>query len=174
MQSLEVASKSKDHLITIDLSKFIPSSEVIKSIDLAEWLFKGLLLKEKDFRAAVKAHDWEQYVEAYVHVFCSTDAIIAPWAYMLVATQLKAHCKLMVYGTEDILIKTAIKESINSLDIDSYTNQTVLVKGCGDKRISHEFYMLLTEKLYGVVRRLHYGEACSFVPVYKKSVSKAQ
>lgn len=172
MQSLEVASKSKDHLITIDLSKFIPSSELIKSIDLADWLFQGLLLKEKDFRAAVKAHDWEQYSEAFVHVFCSTDAIIAPWAYMLVATQLKTYCKRMVYGTEDTLIKTAVKESINALDLQAFENQTVLVKGCGDKRITHEFYMQLAEKLHGVVRRLHYGEACSFVPVYKKSVSK--
>ena len=63
----------------------------VVSFDLAPFLFQGIILKEKDFRADMKAHDWSAYANKVVAVHCSADAIIPTWAYMLVASKLKGH-----------------------------------------------------------------------------------
>ena len=47
--------------------------------DIADYLFAGLVLKELDFRTAMKAHDWTQYSNAQLCVFCSADAIVPTW-----------------------------------------------------------------------------------------------
>jgi hypothetical protein len=47
-------------LVTIDLETFYPEGEVV-AFDLKDYLFMELILKEKDFREALKTHDWAQY-----------------------------------------------------------------------------------------------------------------
>ncbi len=53
----------------------------------------GLILKEKDFRAALLIMDWGQYRDKYVAITCSADAIIPMWAYMLISVLLPIHDK---------------------------------------------------------------------------------
>ena len=47
-------------LITIDLMDYAPNVQILE-VDLKQFLFNGLVLKEKDFRAAIKKFDFEKY-----------------------------------------------------------------------------------------------------------------
>ena len=51
---------AKSGLITINLEDYFPQSEVVE-FDLKPFLFRELLLREKDFRAAMKEIDWSEY-----------------------------------------------------------------------------------------------------------------
>jgi len=164
-----VKQKAKEHLETLDLSQYLPSVDKIKSIDISQWLTMGMLLKEKDYRNFVKEFDWKEYTNSFVNVYCSTDAILAPWAFMLVQVELQKVHAFAVVGTEMALTHEIILNEFNNFDWSTFTGKIVLIKGCGDKRIDHWAYMKATQLLSPFADRINYGEACSFVPVYKKS-----
>ncbi len=44
-------------LTTLKLDELVPKVETIE-FDLADHLWQGLALREKDFRAVIKAYDW--------------------------------------------------------------------------------------------------------------------
>lgn len=158
---------AQSSLITIDLAKFLPSNEMV-AFDLKDFLFKELLLKEKDFRQAMKEQDWAKMKEKHLCVFCSSDAIIPMWAYMLVATLAKPYAQSVHFGSEESIKTQILLENINKLNADDYEGKPVIIKGCGDKAVGPAAYVAITGKLQSVVRSLMYGEACSSVPVYKK------
>ena len=155
-------------LVTIDLEDFYPEGERT-IIDIAQWLTEGFILREKDFRAFVKEHSWEQYTNQYVAIKCSTDAIVPGWAYMLVSVALAPYAKKMVVGTIDTLNNLIFSEIIAHLDIDFYKDKPVIVKGCTHKPIPQNAFVLLTQRLQPIVKSLMYGEACSSVPLFKKT-----
>jgi hypothetical protein len=161
--------KPKEQLATLDLSQYLPSTERIKGLDISQWLTMGLLLKEKEYRNHLKDFNWSEYSNSFVHVYCSTDAILAPWAFMLVQVELQKVHAFAVVGTEKELIHEIILNEFNHLDWSTFADKIVLIKGCGDKRIDHWAYMKVTQLLSPYSDRINYGEACSFVPVYKKS-----
>src|SRR5689334_19582858 len=115
-------------LITLDLEQFLPDKPVVV-FDLKDYLFMGLILKEKDFRAALLQHEWAQYQDKYVAVTCSADAVIPVWAYMLVASYLQPIAKDVIYGTEEELKNQVLMRNLHSLDISPYSDQRVVVKG---------------------------------------------
>lgn len=154
-------------LITLDPASFFPQEE-LKVFDLKDHLFMGLILKEKDFRAALKALDWEQYRDSYVAVTCSADAIIPVWAYMLVTSALEPVAREVVMGTKEQLHRELFLKNIRNINIDHYRDQRVVVKGCGDIPVGDFVYLELTRILRPVVKSIMYGEACSTVPVYKR------
>lgn len=155
-------------IITIDPSSFIPRGETAV-FDLKDHLFMGLILKEKDFREALKKMDWEQYRDKNVAVTCTADAIIPVWAYMLVASNLQPVALEIVMGDEKELQRQLFLNNISKLDIGEFEDKRVVVKGCGETPIGEFVYMELTKLLRPVVRSIMYGEPCSTVPVYKKS-----
>ncbi len=158
---------AQSQLKTIDLEDYYPSGERVL-LDIKDWLFEGFVLKEKDFRASIAKHDWERYQDKFIAVYCSTDAIIPGWAYMLIATKLYPYAKRVVYGTLETL-ETAIYQSIiENLDVSSYSGLPVIVKGCSHKPVPQNAYLLITMKLLPVAKSVMYGEACSSVPLYKK------
>ena len=154
-------------LVTIDLEDFYPEGER-SSIDIAQWLTEGIILREKDFRAFVKGHSWEQYTNQYVSIKCSTDAIVPGWAYMLVSVALAPYAKKAVVGNIDTLNNLIFSEIIAHLDLEVYKDQPVIVKGCAHKPIPQNAFVLLTQRLQPIVKSLMYGEACSSVPLFKK------
>ena len=154
-------------LITFDLEDLYVSG-VRLTLDISQWLEQGFILREKQFRESVSHHDWTQYQGAYVALYCSTDAIIPAWAYMLVATQLQGIAKKTITGSLETLETILYTEAISALDTTPFKNSPVIVKGCTNKPVPENAYLLLIEKLHPVVKSLLFGEACSSVPLYKK------
>jgi hypothetical protein len=155
-------------LITIDLEKFYPSSEPI-SFDLKDFLFMEMLLKEKDFREGLEKHDWSQYAGKSVAVFCSTDAIIPLWAYMLVASKLSPIAKLVHAGDAASCFREEFIHNIRKgIEASVFEEKRLVIKGCGEKQIPDYAYVEASNILLPVVKSLMYGEPCSTVPVFKK------
>lgn len=154
-------------LATIDLEKYLPSSEVL-TFDLKDHLFMGLILKEKDFREALKNLDWSIYQDKYVAITCSADAIIPAWAYMLVVSYLNGVAKDSYVGTPEEMQKHLFLKNIDAIDVNEFAGQRIVVKGCGDVNIESFAYAEITKVLVPVVKSIMYGEPCSTVPVFKK------
>jgi hypothetical protein len=154
-------------LITIDLEKYLPK-EQIATFDLKDHLFMGLILKEKDFREALKNLDWSVYQDRYVAITCSADAIIPAWAYMLVVTYLNGIAKDNYVGTAEETQKHLFIKNIAAINVTEFADQRIVVKGCGDVNIESFAYAEITKVLLPVVKSIMYGEPCSTVPVFKK------
>lgn len=154
-------------LITLDPADFLPAEKPVV-FDLKPFLFRELILKEKDFREALKAFDWEQYKERSVALLCSADAIIPLWAYMLVAAYLEPFAAGMGYGSAEDLAEQMTLEKIQATDIAPFRDQRVVIKGCGDRAVPAAAYIALMKKLRPVVKSVMFGEPCSTVPVYKQ------
>lgn len=154
-------------LITLDLEKFYPKGETAV-FDLKDHLFMGLILKEKDFREALKKLDWSVYQDKNVALTCSADAIIPVWAWMLAVSYLQPVAKEVVMGDEKELHRSLYLKNIDAIDINEFADQRVVIKGCGETPIADYVYMEITKKLRPVVKSIMYGEPCSTVPVYKK------
>lgn len=158
---------AKSGLITINLEEWYPQGKRI-AFDLKDNLWQGLALKEKDFRAFLKEQDWSAYQDAHVAIFCSADAIIPTWAYMLVATYLEPYAATIVFGDLDALEIQLFENMLANRDFSEYKDARIVVKGCSDKAVPPAAYVTLTRKLRPLARTIMYGEPCSTVPVYKQ------
>lgn len=155
-------------LVTIDLEEMYPTGEIVP-FDLKDYLFMGLILKEKDFREALKNHDWSQYQGKNLAVFCSADAIIPMWAYMLVATYAAPYVSDLAQTAPENFIETAFLKKLAALDISAYAGKRLVIKGCSDKPVPPSAYLEMTRRLQPVALSIMFGEPCSTVPVYKKA-----
>lgn len=156
-------------LITLKPEEWVPgySPEVF---DLKDFLFQGLILKEQEFRDKLKHHDWQQYKEKTLCVYCSADAIVPSWAYMLIASYASPFAKEVFFGTVQQWTSKQLLDYVAHMDESEYKDLRVIIKGCSDDvEIGPEIYLALTNKLVPVVKSLMYGEPCSTVPVYKRS-----
>ena len=151
----------------LDMSRFT-SDDPILTIDIKDQLWQGIALKEKDFRAFISNSDWSAYANKNVAVYCSADAIIPNWAFMLIASSLAPHTQHIYFGTPAHYASQIVRERIEKLDLDEFRDQRVMVKGCGDKSIDFSAFGALAARLTPVVKSLMFGEPCSTVPVYKR------
>lgn len=154
-------------LITISLEDYYPAGER-RELDIAAWLYEGLILREKDFRKEVKEHDWDQYRDCFVWIHSSADAIIPQWAYMLIGSSLSGSARMFTYGNREQLEAILFEHSLDAVDFEEFRDQRVILKGCGHLPIPPHAFISLTKRLKPYVKSLMYGEACSTVPVYKK------
>lgn len=154
-------------LVTFDLEEFYHSGERVL-LDIADQLYEGLILREKDFRAWVKETDWSVYKGKNVAVWCSVDAIIPTWAYMLLTTRISPFAHTVVFGTLEDLEKAIYQNALTSVDIEKFRDKKVVVKGCGKYQVPESAYVEITRLLTPVASSIMYGEACSTVPLYKK------
>ena len=167
MEEAIVNRVAKSTLVTIDLEDYYPQGE--KAVyDIADQLFQGLILREKDFREHIKTHDWSQYQGQYVAVYCSADAIVPTWAYMLLTSRLVPYAKDIVFGDLENLNKQLLLKNINEINADDYVDAKIVIKGCGDLNISAFAYVEITKLLQPSSKSIMYGEPCSMVPVYKQ------
>ena len=155
-------------ILTIDLVDYLPREEDVKTYDVKPFILSEMIMKEKDFRASLIAHDWAQYNNKHVAITCSTDAIIPMWAFMLVSTYLQPVVSSVYFGTEQELKKHLTISRINSIDPQEYQDKRVVIKGCGDTSIPETAYVAVTGLLRPYVKSLMYGEPCSTVPIYKR------
>ena len=153
-------------LVTIDLEEYHhPGERVI--LDIADNLYQGLVLREKDFREFVKTNDWSEFRDKNVAITCSADAIVPTWAYMLLTSKLEPYANMVVFGTLDLLEQSLFKQAFSKIDISEFNNAKVVIKGCGDLPIPESAYVEITRILTPVVASIMYGEPCSTVPIYK-------
>lgn len=158
---------AKSGLITIDLLDFL-AEKPIEVIDIANQLWQGLALKEQDFREFIKTNNWAQFQGKYVGVFCSADAIIPHWAYMLVASALQPYAELVLFGDVNQVKQSIILNEVNNLISSEFENSRVIIKGCGELDLNPDVYLAITQKLQPVAKSIMYGEPCSTVPIYKQ------
>lgn len=155
-------------IVTLNLESYLPAENSIAVFDLKPFLFKEMILREKDFREALPQHDWAQYEGKNVAITCSADAIIPMWAYMLVVSNLSGIAASVFSGTKQELINQLSVNKIENIDAAEYEDKRVVIKGCGDIAIDPSAFIAISSQLRPVVKSLMYGEPCSTVPVYKK------
>lgn len=154
-------------LITLDLEKFYPSEELVV-FDLKQHLFMELILKEKEYREALKNVDWSVYHNKVVAITCSTDAIIPLWAYMLAVTYIEPFAKNIFFGTEKEVLNILFLKNLEKINPKEFEGKRVVVKGCGDKEIPEMAYVEITKILRQAAKSIMYGEPCSTVPIFKQ------
>lgn len=166
--SEEIVNKvAKSGLVNIDLAEYAPQSEQAE-FDLKNVLWQELVLKEKDFRTFVKEHDWSHYSGKNVAIFCSADAIVPDWAFMLVASALAPFASRSYVGTPEEMTSVLFNERISRIDPETFRDARIVVKGCGDVDVPTSAFVELVNRLQPVVKSIMYGEPCSTVPVYKR------
>jgi len=158
---------AQSKLVVIDLEDFYPQGKRVL-FDIKDWLYEGFVLREKEFRLQVKEHDWSQYQNQFIALICSTDAIVPAWAYMLITIELASYSKKTIIGDLNALETSIYQDIINTLDLSSYQDQPIIIKGCSNKPVPENAYILLSEKLQPIAKSIMYGEACSSVPLFKK------
>lgn len=167
----EIVNKvAKSPIVTIDLKDFYPSESEFKIFDIADFLFEKLILKEKDYRTALKNLDYSQYQNKYVGITCSEDVIIPQWAYLLAEIHLFPYAKKIFFADKKSIIQKIILDKIENTDVEKFRDRPVVIKGCSDVDISIDAYITITYKLMNVAKSIMYGEPCSNVPLFKKSI----
>lgn len=165
----EIRNRVKESgLIALDLADFKPNASTLAEVDIADQLWQGIALKEKDFRAWIKSNDWNQYADKNVYVHCSVDAIIPTWAYMLVGAQLEGISNNYIIGSKGDLENLLITNIISEIDVDQYKDQRLIIKGCAD--ITNPAFAMVEflKRVQPVAKSIMYGEPCSTVPIFKK------
>ena len=158
---------AQSSLITFKLEDYIPKVD-FAHFDIKDYLFKELLLKEADFRATLKEHDWTQYAGKVLLVYCSSDAIVPMWASMLIATYAGPIVEDIFYGNEAGYYENTLLKAIDGLSLDEYQDGRLVIKGCADYPINPGAYLKITQKFMPVAKSIMFGEPCSTVPLYKR------
>ncbi|MDQ3193057.1 MAG: DUF2480 family protein [Bacteroidota bacterium] len=167
-KELEIENKvDKSGLITLNLEDSFPKGERIL-FDIKDNLYQGLILREKDFREFVKNHDWAQYQNKFVALYCSADAIVPTWAYMLLTAEIEPYAAKLVFGDLNLLETVLFMDALKNLDIQKYKDERVIIKGCSKYPVPESAYVELTRLLRPVAKSIMFGEACSTVPLYKR------
>lgn len=167
MEEVIINKVAQSALVTLDLEKFYPKEELVV-FDLKNYLFMELILKEKDYREALKNQDWNMYENKNVAITCSTDAIIPLWAYVLAVTYLQPFAKDIIFGNEKEVFNILFLKNVEKIDAKEFEEKRVVIKGCGDKKIPESAYVAITKILRPVVKSIMYGEPCSTVPIFKR------
>lgn len=165
----EIVNKVANSVLEVfDLEDYYPIG-IRTQLDISQWLLDGFLLKEKDFREALKNHDWSQFQNHFVAIHCSTDAIIPAWASILVTVYLSPFAKKVLFGNLTDLETSLYQEILSTLDYSKYQDKPVILKGCSKKPVPESAYIMAIQKLQPFAKSIMYGEACSAVPLYKKN-----
>lgn len=164
----EILNKVKDSgLIQMDLAHFKPK-ETLLGLNIAPQLWEGLILKEKDFRAWIKEHDWASYTSHAVYIYCDADAIVPVWAYMLITSKLSEQGVFSIVGTQKELQKELILKNIQAVELDQYKDAKIIVKGCSDIAAPEYAMSVFIRHFQVAASSIMFGEPCSTVPVFKK------
>ena len=158
---------AQSKLITFDLEELYPEGKRVL-FDIKDWLYEGLILREKEFRSSVENHDWHKYEGSYVALTCSSDAIIPGWAFMLVSSRLSPYSNKVIVGDLEQLESSIYQDLISNLDVSLFKDKPVIIKGCANKPVPQNAYITAISKIQTVAKSVMYGEACSSVPLFKR------
>ena len=165
----EIINKVANSVLEVfDLEEYYQNG-IRTQIDISQWLYEGFLLKEKDFREALKQHNWSQYQDHFVAIHCATDAIVPAWASILVASHCLPFVRKVVLGDLSELETSLYQDILFPIDYSIYQDKPVIIKGCSKKPVPESAYILAIQYLQPVAKSIMYGEACSAVPLYKRT-----
>lgn len=153
-------------LIQLDLASLLPA-EIPLAFDLADQLWEGLILKEKPFRVFLQSLSPETYKGRDVALFCSANAVIPDWAWMLASSALIRSGANVWSGTPTQARESMLHTAIESLEVSDFEDGRVVIKGCSDVGGSDALSRIIS-KLQPVAAAIMYGEPCSTVPIYKR------
>ncbi|MDI9356385.1 MAG: DUF2480 family protein [Chitinophagaceae bacterium] len=173
MQEKIINKIANSNLTTIPIEDFIEKGERI-FFDVKDILYQGIIIREKDIRDFLKKHNWNRYQGTFVAVDCSVDAIIPPWVYMLIASEIESFAKVLVKGNLKDLEKKIYEKKLESIHWEEYKHKKILIKGCNTIYDADHAFFELTKKLKPFVHSIFYGEACSNVPIYKRNIIATQ
>ncbi|MEY2704418.1 MAG: hypothetical protein RL407_480 [Bacteroidota bacterium] len=157
-------------IISLNMEEFYPREERL-GFDLSDYLVARLLLKEKEFRQALKELDWSIYKDKWVAIYCSEDAIVPTWAYMLVCTYLDGLAKGYCVGNLENLEQYIAEQTLRNLPLEEFKDRPVVIKGCSKVSIPLFAYGRIVSLLQKEAKSLMFGEPCSTVPLVKKPKS---
>ncbi|MFN5332715.1 MAG: DUF2480 family protein [Bacteroidota bacterium] len=157
-------------IISLNMEEFYPREERL-GFDVSNYLVERLLLKEKEFRQALKELDWSIYKDKWVAIYCSEDAIVPTWAYMLVCTYLDGLAKGYCVGNLENLEQYIAEQTLRNLPLEEFKGRPVVIKGCSKVSIPLFAYGRLVSLLQKEAKSLMFGEPCSTVPLVKKPKS---
>lgn len=152
-------------LVLVDFTEIMRDAQVA-SLDISNWLFNGVIVKEKEFKDQLENFDTEALKGKYVYVHCSKPAIIPQWVFILLSNRLSGTAKRIIYGSKQELNHLIVQDYVQE-QLETYKDERVIVKGCGDEFLPNTYFEV-GEKLSKVVKSLMYGEACSAVPIFKR------
>ena len=158
---------AESDLMVFNLEELWDGKGVVE-LDIAPWLYEGMIVREKEFREFVKDHPWTDYLDQHVAVFCSADAIVPTWAFMLVASKLEPIATSVALGRKADLVKNYFSARIAATDLSEYKDSIVVIKGCGSGIVPREAYVDAMNQMQGVARKIMYGEPCSSVPLWRR------
>lgn len=167
MENEIVNRVANSKLVVVDLEDYYPKGKRTV-IDIKNWLYEELVLREKDFREQVKQHNWSDYQDDFVALTCTSDAIVPAWAFMLLTMELQPYAKMIVLGSLEQLETAIYQDIIHNLDLTEFVDKPLIIKGCSHKPVPANAYILLSQKLKPIAKSIMYGEACSSVPLYKR------
>lgn len=166
-ENLEIKNRvAESGLVNFDISELIPKGKR-QGIDLKDFLWEELILKEKDFREKVAQMDVENYRDTLVYIYNSAEAIVPLWAYFLLTAKLTGIAKKITFGSLENLETILMHDALNSFDFSTLQGKRVLVKGCSEYKIPENAFVELVQHLSPIVKSLMFGEACSNVPILK-------
>lgn len=165
---MEIVNRvAQSDIQTLDLAALWDNKPIVE-FDIAPFLHRGIVLREKEFRQHVKQTDWSEYLEKHVAVHCSADAIVPTWAYMLVASKLDGVAASVALGTEEDLRRDAFAQTLEAYDWSQHAGNPVVVKGCSNEVVPESAFVAATQRLQQVASKIMYGEACSAVAIWRK------
>ena len=158
---------AESDLKIFNLEELWDGKEIVE-LDIAPWLYEGMIVREKDFRQIVKDHAWTDYADQHVAIFCSADAIVPTWAFMLIASKLESIAASVALGKKNDLVKNYFSARIAATDLSDYEDSIVVIKGCGSGVVPVEAYVDAMHRMQGVAKKIMYGEPCSSVPLWRR------
>lgn len=87
---------SEAGLVTVDLLDFLPKGNR-RCVNLKSWLYRGLIIKESDFKEKLKKFNPSEFKGDYVYIHCSEDVIIPTWAFLLLQIKLSPFAKYVFF-----------------------------------------------------------------------------
>lgn len=167
-ESNEIVNRVANSALQVfDLEDYYPEGDRV-ALDISQWLWQGFVLREKEFRDALKEFDWQQFSGSYVALYCSTDAIVPAWAYMLITVNLQPYAKFVAQGSIEQLQANLYTQLLEKVDYTPFEGKPVIIKGCSKKPVPQEAYVMAAQKLMPYAKSIMFGEACSSVPLFKK------
>ena len=155
-------------LVTFDLEELYPEGRRVV-FDIKDWLYEGLILREKDFRERAAQYDWMQYQDCFVALTCSTDAIIPGWAYLFLASRLQPYTKKVVVGNLEELETSLYQDALRYFDVSSFEGKPVIIKGCSNKPVPQNAYIFAIEKIPQLWSLIFWIPLAKIVAVRKES-----